>query len=61
MVAPEGFKSLDAVGKAAVVKLFANLQSAHNSLANVASSIMDLGRSQAQTNSVTSYHWPFTL
>ena len=28
MVQPEGFKALDAVGKAAVVKLFANLQSA---------------------------------
>ena len=44
MVAPEGFKALDAVGKAAVVKLFANLQSAHHSVANVASSIMDLGK-----------------
>ena len=44
MVAPKGFKPLDAVGKAVVVKLFANLQSAHNSLANMAGSIMDLGK-----------------
>ena len=44
MVQPKGFKALDAVSKAAIVKLFANLQSAHDSLANVASSIMDLGK-----------------
>ena len=44
MVQPEGFKALDVVGKSAIVKLFSNLQSAHNSLANVASSIMDLGK-----------------
>ena len=44
MVSPEGFKALNAEGKAAVVKLFANLQSAHDSLANMASSIMELGK-----------------
>ena len=44
MVAPKGFKALNAEGKAAVVKLLANVQSAHDSLANVASSIMDLGK-----------------
>ena len=44
MIAPKGFKALNTEGKAAVVKLFANLQSAHNSLANMASSIVDLGK-----------------
>ena len=44
MVSPEGFKPLDDAGKAAVVKLFANLQSAHDSLANVAGSIVDLAK-----------------
>ena len=44
MVAPKGFKALDAVGKAAMVKLFANLQSTHNNLATMASSIVDLGK-----------------
>ena len=44
MVAPEEFKALNAKGKAAVVKLFANLQSAHDNLANISSSIVDLGK-----------------
>ena len=44
MVSPEGFEPLDDAGKAAVVKLFANPQSAHNSLANVAGSIVDLAK-----------------
>ena len=44
MVAPEGFKVLYAEDKAAVVKLFTNLQSAHNNLANVAGLIVDLGK-----------------
>ena len=44
MVAPKVFKALNAEGKAVVVKLFANLQSAHNSLANMAGSIVDLGK-----------------
>ena len=44
MVSPEGFKPLDDMGKAAVVKLFANLQSAHDSLANIAGSIVDLAK-----------------
>ena len=44
MVSPEGFQTLDDAGKAAVVKLFANLQSAHDSLANVTGSIVDLAK-----------------
>ena len=44
MVSPEGFKPLDDTDKEAVVKLFANLQSAHDSLANVAGSIVDLAK-----------------
>ena len=44
MVSPEGFKPLDDTGKAAVVKLYANLQSAHDSLANIAGSIVDLAK-----------------
>ena len=43
MVAPKGFKALKAEGKAAVVKLFSNLQSAHENLANMAGSIVHLG------------------
>ena len=44
MVSPEGFKPLDDTGKAAVVEHFVNLQSAHDSLANVAGSIVDLAK-----------------
>ena len=44
MVGPEGFEPLDDAGKAAVVKLFVNLQSAHDSLANVVGSIVDLAK-----------------
>ena len=44
MVSSEGFKPLDDTGKAAVVELFANLQSAHDSLANVVGSIVDLAK-----------------
>ena len=44
MVSPEGFKPLDDTGKAAVVKFFGNRQSAHNSLANIGGSIVDLAK-----------------
>ena len=44
MVSPEGFEPLDDAGKAAVVKHFAKLQSAHENLANVVGSIVDLAK-----------------